>query len=66
MLTDEEKKIIAAVKANWDDRSVPGQLVKIIERLTAPSSEPRPARSERAIPRGCYQEKPFPSGTQGW
>jgi hypothetical protein len=48
MLTVEEKKMIAAVKANWDDRSVPGQLVKIIERLTA--VEPRPARSERAWP----------------
>ncbi len=50
MLTQEEKKIIEAVKANWDDRSVPGQLVKIIERLSDVPPAPRPARSERAIP----------------
>jgi hypothetical protein len=49
MLTQEEQKIIASVKANWDERSVPGQLVKIIERLTVVA--PRPVRSERAIPR---------------
>ncbi len=50
MLTQEEKKIIEAVKANWDERSVPGQLVKIIERLSDVPPAPRPARSERFIP----------------